>query len=102
MPDEPRAVRLVFGPDADLEDDRLRETIVAAAKAIAERTGVRLVDCRVSGGRLELAVEGSSMLAVGLAAELRRTTDRWHLDREGTHLWVAPEEDGEAWKRSGS
>ena len=102
MPDEPRAVRLVFGPDADLEDERLRETIVAAAEAIAERTGVRLVDCRVSGGRLELAVEGSSMLAVGLAAELRRTTDRWYLDREGTHLWVAPEEDGEDWKRSGS
>ena len=36
------AVRLTFAEEADLEDERLRETVLAAAHGIAERTGVEL------------------------------------------------------------
>ena len=94
------AVRLTCASEADLENSRLRETIVAAANAIAERTGVDLVELEVTPDALELAVRGASIVAVGLAAELRRTTDRWHLDRYGTHLWITPEDaDDPPWSR---
>ena len=60
MPDEPRSVRLVFGPDADLEDDRLRESIVAAAEAIAV--------CKVMGSCAPTSVAASSASTPVLAA----------------------------------
>ncbi|MAC18189.1 MAG: hypothetical protein CMJ23_00635 [Phycisphaerae bacterium] len=91
----PHAVRLAFSEDADLEDERLKETVLAAANGIAERTGVALQRVEIMDRRLEIAVEGPPMLAIGLAAELRRTTDRWHLDRRGLHLWVAPDPDAD-------
>ena len=93
------AVRLTCSSEADLEDSRLRDTIVAVANGIAERTGVDLVELEVTPHGLELAVRGASIVALGLAAELRRTTDRWHLDRCGTHLWISPEdEDDRTWE----
>ena len=94
------AVRLTCSSEADLEDSRLRDTIVAVANGIAERTGVDLVELEVTAHGLELAVRGASIVALGLAAELRRTTDRWHLDRFGTHLWITPEDaDDPPWSR---
>lgn len=92
---EIHAVRLTCASEADLEDPRLRDTIIAVANGIAERTGVDLVELEVTPHGLELAVRGASIVAVGLAAELRRTTDRWHLDRRGTHLWISPEDAGD-------
>ena len=91
-------IRLTCGSDADLADARLRDTVVSAANGIAERTGVELVEVDVTPDGLELSVRGGSIVAMGLAAELRRTTDRWHLDRHGTHLWVSPDdEDDRTW-----
>lgn len=89
----PHAVRLAFADEADLDDERLRETVLAAANGIAERTGVTLQRAAIDDRWLEIAIEGPPILAIGLAAELRRTTDRWHLDRRGVHLWVAPDPD---------
>ena len=89
----PHAVRLAFAEEADLEDERLRETVLAAANGIAERTGVAFHRVAIDDRWLEIAIEGPPILAIGLAAELRRTTDRWHLDRRGVHLWVAPDPD---------
>ena len=95
------AVRMTCAPEADLEDARLLETIVSAATAIAERTGVELVDAAVTPEGLELSVRGASIVAMGLASELRRTTDRWYLDRRGTHLWISPQTgDDSDWERS--
>ena len=89
-------VRLTCASQGDLEDSGLRETITSVANAIAERTGVELVEVAVHPGGLELAVRGGSIVAMGLAAELRRTTDHWHLDRCGTHLWISPEDDADS------
>lgn len=86
-------VRLVFRDDVDLTDERLRETIVAAAEGIAERTGVSLMRADIELDALDLTVDGAPILALGLAAELRRHTDRWHFDRTGRHLWITPESE---------
>lgn len=94
---EIHAVRLAFAVDADLEDPGLRETVIAVAHAIAERTGVDLAGLEIDEDGIELSVRAASIVAVGLAAELRRTTDHWHLDRRGTHLWVSPEEEDRSW-----
>ena len=85
------AVRLTFAEEADLEDERLRETVLAAAHGIAERTGVELERVLIDDRRLEINVKGPQILSLGLAAELRRTTDQWHRDGRGVPLWIAPD-----------
>ena len=79
---------LASHPDADLEDPRIPETIVAAAKGIAERTGVELVEIEWRSGTLAVGVRGPEITAIGLLAELRRSTDRWHRDHGGGPLWL--------------
>ncbi len=66
---------------------RLRETVVSAAHALAERVGVRLLNLAWGDDRLEIEIEGPEIVAIGLAAELRRTTDAWHRARTGRALW---------------
>lgn len=85
--------------DADLDDPRIRETVIAATRGIAERTGVELEDVECETNRLTIRVHGSTLMAIGLLAELRRSTDHWHFEHCGRHLWMAgPDEDqrGEA------
>lgn len=84
-------VRLTAATEASLEDERLAATVVAAVKAGAERVGVKLRRVEIEPDGLELEVVGSMLVAVGLAAEIRRATDRWHLDRTGRHLWTSPD-----------
>jgi hypothetical protein len=94
MTGDPRQVsriRLVPGPHADVLDDRARDTIVAAAEATAERTGVDLRSATFDDEGLLLEVEGPMLVAFGLAAEVRRATDRWHREHAGLPLWMAPE-----------
>jgi hypothetical protein len=95
-PSEGSRIRLVPGPHADMLDDRARATIVAAAEATAERTGVVLHAATFEDEGLVLVVDGPMLVAFGLAAEVRRSTDRWHRERTGVPLWMAPEasEDG--------
>jgi hypothetical protein len=80
--------------DADLDDSRIRETVIAATRGIAERTGVELEDVECETNRLTIRVHGSMLMAIGLLAELRRSTDHWHFEHCGRHLWMAgPDED---------
>ncbi len=89
-------IRLVPGPHAELLDDRTKATIVAAAEATAERTGVTLHAATFDDEGLLLVVDGPMLVAFGLAAEVRRTTDRWNRERTGLAIWMAPDpsEDG--------
>lgn len=84
-------IRLVTGPHADLLDARTKATIIAAAEATAERTGVTLHAATFDDEGLLLVVDGPMLVAFGLAAEVRRTTDRWHRERTGLSLWMAPD-----------
>lgn len=78
---------LATHPEAGFEEPRLQETIVAAARGIAERTGVDLVEIEWRSAGLEVAVRGPQITAIGLLAELRRSTDRWYRDHGGGPLW---------------
>jgi hypothetical protein len=84
-------IRLVPGPHAVLLDDRSRATIIAAVEATAERTGVTLDAASFDQEGLLLEVRGPMLVAFGLAAEVRRATDRWHRSHSGLPLWMAPE-----------
>lgn len=76
-----------------LKEERTRETVLAAARGIAERTGVKLLSIQVSPEMVEVTVEGSNIVAIGLLAELRRTTEKWHLRHAEEPLWSnGPEE----------
>ena len=91
---ETSTVHLHCGPLASLEDPRVRDTVVAAAHGIAERTGVVLNDIVVDHPtQLSITVEGSEVLGLGLVAELRRDTDRWYRSRTGTALWIGPDQE---------
>lgn len=82
--------RLAAGFGEPLRDPRIREKVLAAARAIAERTGITLLDLRATDTMVEARLAGSRVAALGFAAELRRQTNRWHQARYGAPLW--PEE----------
>ncbi len=86
-------IRLHTAPDVDLEETDVADTIIAAAHAAAERIGVSLQTAAFEHDGLVLEVEGPMLVAIGLAAELRRSTDHWHRERTGRHLWIAPEDE---------
>lgn len=71
-----------------LADDRVRETVLAACRGIAERTGVRLGRIDIEPDAIRIEVGGTRLEALGLAAELRRVTNAWHKARSaGMSLW---------------
>jgi hypothetical protein len=70
-----------------LADHEVRETVRAAAEALAERQGVKLIHLWIDADGLEAEVEGASLVAMGFAAELRTTTTRWALHRGLGELW---------------
>ena len=78
---------LATHPEAELDDPRVPDTIVAAARGIAERTGVELVEIEWRSGTLAVGVRGPEITVIGLLAELRRSTERWHRDHGGGPLW---------------
>lgn len=73
-----------------LDVDRTRESVLSAASALGERSGVRLLRLAIDRGRLEAEVDGPEIVALGFVAELRRITNRWHVARKGTALWGGP------------
>ena len=66
---------------------RTRETVVAAAYGIAERTGVELKDVHADDDCLTVKVHGSLLIAMALLAELRRSTEQWHESHGEGPLW---------------
>jgi D-glycero-D-manno-heptose 1,7-bisphosphate phosphatase len=82
-------VTLHASPEVDLHQPRLRDAITTAAEGLAERTGVRLRGLDWNTHGLTATVEGGEIVALGFAAELRRTTDRWWRAHGGSGpLWA--------------
>ena len=79
-----------------LHDTRTRETVIAAARGIAERTGVPLLNVEADGDTVEVTVEGPSILAIGLLAELRRATEQWYATHHEATLWSRGCEENDA------
>ncbi|MFK7959992.1 MAG: hypothetical protein AB8G96_05645 [Phycisphaerales bacterium] len=87
-------LRAKFG--APLADHAIRDLVAATALAIGERHGVPVEVLMTDDESIGLRVGGGDLVAIGLAAELRRLTDRWHHRRYGTPLWRAPWEPDDA------
>ena len=77
-------------PDASLVDERTRNTVLSSLHGIAERTGVSVRGVVMNDTGLEVQVCGAEIIVIGLLAELRRTTDHWHRQKNGKPLWVSP------------
>lgn len=80
---------------ASLEDAAVRDTVLASVHGVAERAGVVLHRALVRDGALHVTIEGDRLLGLGLLAEVRRITNRWHEARRGGALWMGTEEDAE-------
>ncbi len=74
---------------------RTRETVIAAAYGIAERTGVELRDVQADDDRLTVEVRGSLLIAMALLAELRRSTEQWHTSHGDGPLWKQDSDQAE-------
>ena len=80
-------IRLRAAVGEPLTDDGVRNIVASTARAIGERTGVRVEVAETDPDSIELEVEASNLEATALAAELRRITDQWHDRRYGRPLW---------------
>jgi len=74
-----------------LTDERVRETVVATARAIAERTGVMIGEVRAEPGAITVTLGVDKIAAMGFLAELRRLTNAWYENRCGRSLWGGEE-----------
>ena len=82
-------ITLHASPEVDLRESRLRATVCAMAESLAERTGVRLAGLDWNTHSITATVEGGEIVALGFAAELRRSTDRWWRAHGGSGpLWA--------------
>ncbi|MDX2116321.1 MAG: hypothetical protein SFZ24_11980 [Planctomycetota bacterium] len=74
-----------------LLDPAARDMVIAMAHAIAERNGVGLSGLATSDDSITVELEGTRLMALGFAAELRRLTDAWYSRKFGeTSLWGEP------------
>lgn len=81
------AVRLRAKGAGALADPALRDRVLAVARSIAERTGVEVVHLAADPTSVEATLVGDDLVAIGFAAELRRTTESWYRARTGASLW---------------
>lgn len=58
-----------------LRDAVLRNKVITATNALAERTGVRILDLHTTDASITATIEGTPLIALGLAAQLRRITN---------------------------
>ncbi|MSR45268.1 MAG: HAD family hydrolase [Phycisphaerales bacterium] len=72
-----------------LGDPRAHAEVRTAAEELATREQVRIVRLVVDESGVELEIVGSEIVAVGFAAELRRTTNDWASRAGIGPLWVS-------------
>lgn len=81
-----------------LADPATRRTVIAAARALAERQGIGVVDLHADDRSILITLDAEEVTAVGFASELRRITETWYqshhrrADRPSPTLWGRPEE----------
>lgn len=70
-----------------LGPERVRETVLSTAHAIAERTGVRVLAAEAADSSVTVTLATHRLAALGFASELRRLTEAWHAKRSAGGLW---------------
>jgi hypothetical protein len=78
---------------AALSQERVRETVMAAASSLAERFNIDLLEMDADDETLTVELGADEVTSLGFAAELRRNTNTWY---EGKYkqgpLWRTPTE----------
>lgn len=72
---------------APLADAQVRDTVIASAHAIGERTGVTIGRVQTTDDSVQVSLDADRIGAIGFAAELRRVTNAWHARKFGVTLW---------------
>ena len=81
-------VRLRALSGKPLADARVKSTVVATARAIAERTGVQVLDIEADDAAVTVTLGIDKLACVGFLAELRRLTNAWYAGKHhGVSLW---------------
>jgi hypothetical protein len=58
-----------------------------------------VVQVRAEPDRVSVTLQTGRIQAIGFAAELRRLTSRWYMQKFGEQtLWGEPVDEGEEWK----
>lgn len=88
-------VRLRALEGRPLDDPIVRDTVIATAHAIGERTGIRVVAVESEGDAVVTTLEADQLAALGFLAELRRLTETWYSRKFGGEpLWGRGPEPG--------
>ncbi|MDX2131902.1 MAG: HAD-IIIA family hydrolase [Planctomycetota bacterium] len=72
---------------AALADERVRGTVLASARSVADRAGVRVLHAEIEGGALIVTLAAGRLAGLGLLGEVRTITDRWRASRGEGPLW---------------
>ncbi len=72
---------------APLADERIRKTVESAANALAERTGIKLTALTLVDSQITATLAIHQLGALAFMAELRRSTNAWHMHTHGSLLW---------------
>ena len=85
-----------------LADPRVDSTVTAQAHALAERTGLRILELLTEPAAISVVLDTDRLTALAFAAELRRTTTDWYAahtkrlrdpDDPAPALWGEPKQD---------
>ncbi len=85
---ETNSARILAVPGR-LDAAETRETVRVAAHALAEREGVHLAQITIDESGVAFDVVGAEIVALGFAAELRRTTSHWAQSKGVDPLWIS-------------
>lgn len=81
-----------------LADPVVRDTVIATANAIAERTGITLEGINTSDDAITVTIDADKLAGLGFLAELRRLTNAWYEKKfKDGPLWGRPREGEEEW-----
>lgn len=71
-----------------MDDPVVRDTVIATAHAIAERTGIHLLSAESEGDAVIATLAADKLAALGFLAELRRLTEAWYARKfDAGPLW---------------
>jgi hypothetical protein len=89
-------MRLTALSGTPLDEPIVRETVIATAHGLAERSGVAIRHLVTDTTSITVTLDADRIAGLGFLAELRRLTNRWYEDkyRDGP-LWGTPRHDPE-------
>lgn len=89
MPSTTLRLRALSG--TPLDNRMIRDTVIAAAKGLAERSGIELAAVTADDRVLTIELGLDRIAAIGFVSELRRSTNAWYENKfHDGPLWGTP------------